>query len=116
MVESGEINVSGNLYIAEKSRGIDARLDLENIFLWEAGKIHSLPNLFIKSNDVVAGHSSKTWRMNEETLFYLMSRGLSRRDAQKLLQDGYFQELFGEIALGKREVYEKLCEEFESNT
>gem|GEM_PF-1436130 len=106
MVESGQVNISGNLHIAEKSQKIDTRLDLENIFLGDTGKIHSLPNLFICSNDVVAGHSSKTWRMNEETLFYLMSRGLSRTQAQKLLQNGYFQDLFGEIEDEK--IYEKI--------
>jgi len=113
MVESGQVNISGNLHIAEKSQKINARLDLENIFLGDTGKIHSLPNLFIRSNDIVAGHSSKTWRMSEETLFYLTSRGLSRSDAQKLLQNGYFEQTFGNIVDNNREVYERLVSIFQ---
>lgn len=47
------------------------------------------PNLFIDENDVVANHSALIGTFSSEEIFYLMSRGMDKKDAQNLLIRGF---------------------------
>ncbi|MCI9084327.1 MAG: SufD family Fe-S cluster assembly protein [Bacilli bacterium] len=47
------------------------------------------PNLFIDENDVIANHSAHIGKCNEEEIFYLMSRGISKTEAENLLIKGF---------------------------
>lgn len=47
------------------------------------------PNLLIEENDVVANHSAIIGKFSEEEIFYLMSRGISRKEATNLLIKGF---------------------------
>lgn len=57
----------------------------------------SEPILEIKNNDVKASHGSTTGRIEEEKLFYLESRGLSRATAEDLVIQGFFEKLITQI-------------------
>lgn len=60
------------------------------------------PNLRIDENDIVASHSAIVGRLNDEHLFYLLSRGLDRETAKRLLVLGYLKPVLahyeGELA------------------
>lgn len=47
------------------------------------------PNLFIDENDVIANHSAHIGKCNEEEMFYLMSRGINKKDAENLIIKGF---------------------------
>jgi len=47
------------------------------------------PNLLIEENDVIANHSAIIGKFSEEEIFYLMSRGISRKEATNLLIKGF---------------------------
>ena len=47
------------------------------------------PNLFIDENDVVANHSALIGTFMEDEIFYLMSRGIDKKDAESLLTKGF---------------------------
>ena len=47
------------------------------------------PNMYIEENDVEAKHGSVIGNFNEEEIFYLMSRGINKNDAIKLLSSGF---------------------------
>ena len=47
------------------------------------------PNLFIDENDVIANHSAHIGKCNDEEMFYLMSRGISFKDAENLIIKGF---------------------------
>ena len=47
------------------------------------------PNLLIEENDVVANHSAIIGKFSEEEIFYLMSRGISKKEATNLLIKGF---------------------------
>lgn len=47
------------------------------------------PNLFIDENNVVANHSAHIGKCNEDELFYLMSRGINKKDAENLIIKGF---------------------------
>ena len=48
-----------------------------------------MPNLYIDSHDVEASHSALIGKFSDEELFYLQSRGLDIKSAEKLLVTGF---------------------------
>src|SRR5918911_418681 len=59
----------------------------------------SLPNLEIMADDVKCSHGSTTGQVDEVELFYLMSRGIPRKEAEKLVVFGFFGEVTSRIPL-----------------
>ncbi len=59
----------------------------------------SLPRLEIQADDVKCSHGSTTGQVDEVELFYLMSRGIPRREAEKLVVFGFFGEVTSRIPL-----------------
>ena len=58
--------------------------DFRNLILSEKVYVDSRPFLEILANDVFCTHGSTTGKINEESLFYLKSRGLDQKTAEKL--------------------------------
>ncbi len=71
----------------------------------------SLPNLEIMADDVKCSHGSTTGQVDETDLFYLMSRGIPRREAEKLVVFGFFGEVTSKIPLkGLKEKLDRAIE------
>ncbi|MDF1594967.1 MAG: Fe-S cluster assembly protein SufD [Acidimicrobiia bacterium] len=64
-----------------------------NLVLSDGAKAHSVPNLEILCDDVICGHGSSVGPLEEEHMYYLMSRGLSHERAQRVLIRGFFDEM-----------------------
>ena len=72
----------------------------------------SLPNLEIMADDVKCSHGSTTGQVDETDLFYLMSRGIPRREAEKLVVFGFFGEITSRIPLkGLKEKLDRAIED-----
>lgn len=70
-----------------------------NLVLSENAKAQSVPNLEILCDDVVCGHASSVGPLEEDYLYYLQSRGLSRERAERLLIRGFFQEIIDRLPI-----------------
>ena len=70
-----------------------------NIVLSDRAKADSIPNLEIEANDVRCGHAASTGPVDEETLFYLQTRGIPREEAEQLIVTGFFQEVIDRVKL-----------------
>ncbi len=57
------------------------------------------PILLIDENDVKAGHAASVGQVNPEHIFYLMSRGISREDAERLIINGFLAPIISEIPI-----------------
>jgi Fe-S cluster assembly protein SufD len=68
-----------------------------NLILSDGARSDSIPKLEIMANDLRCTHGSATSRLNEEQIFYLMSRGLSRRQATFMIVEGFFADVFDRI-------------------
>lgn len=66
----------------------------ENYFIWQNSKINFIPSLFVKSNEVKAKHSCKIEKINDEKLFYLVSRWIVRETAIVMMLESYIKTLF----------------------
>lgn len=71
-----------------------------NLVLSEHAKAHSVPNLEILCDDVVCGHGSSVGPLEEDHLYYLQSRGLTRPRAERLLIRGFFTEVVDRLPIG----------------
>jgi Fe-S cluster assembly protein SufD len=71
----------------------------KNLILSEKVYVDSRPFLEILANDVFCTHGSTTGKINEESLFYLKSRGLNQKVAEKLYVSGFIQEIVDKIKL-----------------
>jgi Fe-S cluster assembly protein SufD len=70
-----------------------------NLILSAGARAISDPKLEIMANDLRCTHGSATSRLNEEHLFYLMSRGLPRDEAVRMVVEGFFAELLDRVPL-----------------
>lgn len=69
----------------------------QNLVLSKDVFVETKPYLEILNNDVLCTHATSTGGLNEEEKYYLMSRGLTSQKAEKLLINGFVNEIFGKI-------------------
>lgn len=69
----------------------------KNLILSPDVYVDSRPFLEILANDVFCTHGSTTGKINEESLFYLKSRGLNQKTAEQLYVSGFIQEIIDKI-------------------
>ena len=81
---------------AQQSEGFQTD---RNLLLTGRAKADSIPILEIEADDVKCSHASATGPMDEEQLFYLMTRGLSRLEAERLLVEGFFEPVLSQVPL-----------------
>lgn len=79
----------GNVKIEKGAKGADAYLRSDALLFDEAKMGDDTPALEILEPDVKAGHAATIGKVDEEMLFYLMSRGLSRKIAEEMLIEGF---------------------------
>jgi len=91
---------SGNVVIRQGAHKCNAYQTNRNILLSDSAKADSIPNLEILSNDPVrCGHAASVGPVDEDTLFYIQSRGISPDEAERLIVFGFFQEVLDRVRL-----------------
>jgi Fe-S cluster assembly protein SufD len=79
---------------AQKTDGFQAS---RNLVLSKDARADSIPGLEIEANDVRCTHAATIGKLDEEPIFYLMSRGLPRADAERLIVVGFFDPIMERI-------------------
>jgi len=94
----------------------DAYQTNRNLLLSPHARADSLPNLEIEADDVKCSHGATVGELDAEAKFYLMSRGLSRIQAERLVVMGFLGEVLARLPLGgvvekvSRVIEEKLAQ------
>lgn len=78
----------------------DAYQTNRNLLLSEHARADSLPNLEIEADDVKCSHGATVGQLDTDALFYLMSRGMTRLQAERLVVLGFLGEVLGRLPLG----------------
>jgi len=89
----------GMIKIYENAKNSDAYLAEHAMILNKGARADSIPGLEIANNEVRATHSASVAQIDEEQIFYLMSRGLSEQESKKLLTVSFFQQLIDQIPI-----------------
>ena len=91
----------GNVKIEKGAKGADAYLRSDALLFDKAKMGDDTPALEILERDVKAGHAATVGKVDEQMLFYLMSRGLGRKQAERLLVEGFINPVQDKIKLYK---------------
>ncbi len=91
---------------------IDGYQVCRNLMLSDDARMDSIPGLEIEADDVICSHAATFGTLEEEPLFYLMSRGITRPEAQLMVIEGFFDELLQRIPFER--VRDRLMAEIEA--
>jgi Fe-S cluster assembly protein SufD len=89
----------GMIRVEEGAQKTNAYQENRNLLLSDKAHADSIPGLEIMANDVRCTHGATLGKVNREELFYLMARGLSREEAERLIVRGFFQDVLDRIEL-----------------
>jgi Fe-S cluster assembly scaffold protein SufB len=87
-----KVKANGIINIKNSAKKTDAHLSEHALILSKFANVRNLPILNIDTNDVKASHSASVTKLNEEDLFYLKSRGLTYKTAEKVLINGFLKK------------------------
>lgn len=90
---------AGLVRIEKPAIGTSAFETNRNLVLSPEAKAHSVPILEILCDDVMCGHGSSVGPLEEDHLYYLQSRGLSRPRAERLLVRGFFGQVLDRLPI-----------------
>lgn len=80
-----------------KMQKIDGFQASRNLLLSDDARMDAIPGLEIEADDVRCTHAATFGSLEEAPVFYLMSRGVPRADAELMVTEGFFEELLDRI-------------------
>ncbi|MBT3322481.1 MAG: Fe-S cluster assembly protein SufD [Anaerolineae bacterium] len=102
----------GMIFVAPGAQQTDGYQANRNLILSENARADSIPGLEISADDVRCSHGSTIGKIDPEPLFYLLSRGIPEKDAERLVVEGFFDPIMQRIPFeGVRERFQKAIKE-----
>ena len=93
------LGFEGIIKVDHGAQRTDSYLTMNTLFLSEGARANSIPGLEILADDVKCSHGATVGTVQEQEVFYLMSRGISRNEAEKLIVGGFFEPVIEEMPL-----------------
>jgi Fe-S cluster assembly protein SufD len=90
---------NGKVFVRENAHGTDAQQSNKNLLLSNDARVDTKPQLEIYNDDVKCSHGATVGQLEEEELFYLLSRGLNDSLARNLLTYGFAEEIVNKIGI-----------------
>ena len=87
----------GKIYVKDIAQKTNAYQLSKALLLSENSEFNSKPELEIYADDVKCSHGSTSGSVDENSIHYLMTRGLSKKQAIQLLVNGFLNEIIGDI-------------------
>ncbi|MFN2616279.1 MAG: SufD family Fe-S cluster assembly protein [Thermoleophilaceae bacterium] len=114
---TGESRASyeGLIHIVPGAQETHTYLQTHSMLLSPKARGDAIPSLIVETDNVSASHGGTVGELDEEQIYYMMSRGLSRREAVRVLVEGYFEEVVQRLedpgleALVRRRIADKLA-------
>lgn len=97
ILESGTLTFNGIGHIIRGAKGADAQQESRVLMLSDKARSDANPILLIDENEVTAGHAASIGQVDPEDMYYLMSRGLDRATAERLVIRGFLGAVITEI-------------------
>ncbi|MDE0317287.1 MAG: Fe-S cluster assembly protein SufD [Candidatus Poribacteria bacterium] len=89
----------GNIYVYPAANYTDAYQKNDNLLLSERAHADTLPGLEIQAHEVRCTHGATAGKIDTDQVFYLMSRGLTYAQAEKLIVDGFFEPVMERVPM-----------------
>ena len=88
---------NGKVFVRENAHGTDAQQSNKNLLLSNEARVDTKPQLEIFNDDVKCSHGATVGQLEDEELFYLLTRGLPDNLARNLLTYGFAEEIINKI-------------------
>lgn len=88
---------NGKVIVFEDAQKIEAYQQNKNILISPNATMNAKPELEIYADDVKCSHGTTTGQFDDEAIFYLQARGVSKSSAKKMLVDAFAQEVIEKI-------------------
>lgn len=88
----------GTVLVREDAQKTDAQQTDKNLILSDRAEVDSKPSLLIYADDVKCGHGATAGHIDEDTLFYMRSRGLDPQTASQILIHAFAREIIDTVA------------------
>jgi Fe-S cluster assembly protein SufD len=100
-IASGRSRVAfnGKIVVREGAHGTDSRQSLRGLLAGKEAEIDVRPQLEIYTDDVKCSHGATAGKLDDTMLFYLLSRGLDRETALKLLKWAFLEDVVAKITV-----------------
>ena len=95
----------GTVWVREGAVKADSLQTDKNLVLSPDAEVDSKPALFIYADDVKCGHGATAGNIDQDTVFYMRSRGLDLETASRLLIYGFADEIIHEVAVDELRAY-----------
>jgi Fe-S cluster assembly protein SufD len=95
--KEAKADFKGLVRVSKNAKGCEGYQKKETILLSEDAKMDAVPNLEIENNDVRCSHGATISQIDDEKLFYLMSRGLDDKEARRSIVEGFFDPILAHI-------------------
>ena len=89
----------GLLHITKTAEGSKSMVDCESLMLDNLSRSDTIPTIKVDTDDTDLGHEAKIGKISEDSIFYLMSRGLSEETAKALIIKGFVDPITKELPL-----------------
>ena len=98
--KSGGISTFRSSVVVQKqAHGAKSAVSCESLMLDSLSRSDTIPAMDIRCKDCAVGHEAKIGSISDDTVFYLMSRGLSEEDARALIVSGFADNVSKELPL-----------------
>ncbi|MEC9308218.1 MAG: Fe-S cluster assembly protein SufD [Chloroflexota bacterium] len=95
----------GNVTVRQEAQKTDAQQTDKNLLLSDQAEIDSKPSLFIYADDVLCGHGATAGPIDEDTMFYMKSRGLDSETASRILIHAFASEIIDRVDLNPLKIF-----------
>lgn len=89
----------GLIRIEKQAQQTSSYMGAHTLLLSDKAKANNIPSLEIEANDVKATHGSSVGQIDEEKLFYLMTRGLNKEEAEWVIVEGFVESILNKFEL-----------------
>ncbi len=95
--DSAKAVFNGKILVRKDAQKTNAFQSNKNILLTEDAIVYTKPQLEIFADDVKCSHGATSGQLDDESLFYLQARGISKQDAQKMLMLAFAEDIISSI-------------------
>ncbi|MGT2925353.1 Fe-S cluster assembly protein SufD [Streptococcus caviae] len=99
ILERGTLTFNGIGHIIKGAKGADAQQESRVLMLSDKARSDANPILLIDENEVTAGHAASIGQVDPEDMYYLMSRGIDKQTAERLVIRGFLGTVITEIPI-----------------
>jgi FeS assembly protein SufB len=99
LTDQSRVEFDGMIRVRPGAQQTASFLSAHALLLSQKARAELIPGLEIAANEVSASHGATSGQIDEEQLFYLMVRGISRPEAERIIVQGFFEPVLQRIPL-----------------